>query len=70
MMRLSPMTQTARLADKLDYARRRADETGLAYIVTNFGHVWLDTPGQRRDAERLGDGIHAIVEPALDRVKS
>lgn len=37
-----------------EYARRRANETGRAYIVSSEGHVMLDCANNRRALADLG----------------
>lgn len=37
-----------------EYAQRRANETGAAYIVTGMGHAWYDCAQNRELAPECG----------------
>ena len=48
-----------------DYAQARANETGRPYLITVFGHCFMDCPQNRKLAldPELGEGIAARVLP-------
>jgi hypothetical protein len=55
----------------MEYAQRRANETGMDYLVSDMGHVWVRV-GNNETTMRLVDentgqslfgGIAAIVRP-------
>jgi hypothetical protein len=50
-----------------EYAQRRANETGRAYLVTNMGHAMMLT-GNRRLAQTHLGGIAQIVRKARKAV--
>jgi hypothetical protein len=47
----------------LEYATKRADETGSAYLITQMGHVLWACPFNRRLAKNELGGIAQIVRP-------
>jgi hypothetical protein len=49
------------------YAQRRANETGVRYLVTMQGHAWPDLAGNRENAERWAGGIAGIFRPVRKR---
>lgn len=61
--------------DVMGYAQQRANETGMDYLVSGMGHVWvrvgnneatmqlLDYDGTDYVGAPLFGGIHAIVRP-------
>jgi hypothetical protein len=46
-----------------EYARKRANETGKAYLVTNYGHGLLDVPANRRLVDEIGASTVEILYP-------
>jgi len=51
--------------DTREYAQARANETGRAYLITVFGHCFMDCPQNRTLAldPAIGDGIAVKVYP-------
>ena len=51
--------------DTKQYAQSRANETGRPYIITTFGHCFMDCAQNRKLAldPEMGEGIAARVYP-------
>jgi len=49
----------------LDYAQTRANETGRPYLITIFGHCFMDCPSNRKLAlnSAIGEGIAETIYP-------
>lgn len=48
-----------KLQKSIDYANTRCLQTKRHYLVTNEGHVWIDTPLNR---SHLGDDLQCVYE--------
>lgn len=46
-----------------EYAQRRANETGRAYIVSDYGHAMLDCTGNRRVIREIECKVAARFVP-------
>jgi hypothetical protein len=53
----------------MEYAQARANETGRPYLITVFGHCFMDCASNRKMAlnPALGEGIAATVYPNYSR---
>lgn len=51
------LTSKAVMDKALEYADKRRAETGQGYIVSDYGRVLLDCPGNRRVLRELGEDI-------------
>lgn len=49
--------------EKREYAQRRANETGRAYLVSAAGNVLADYPENRALAENECGGVVFVAEP-------
>lgn len=49
-----------------EYASRRANETGLPYIISNKGHAVVDSKHNRDAFTKLGLTIVKTVQPEKD----
>jgi len=54
----------------IDYAQTRANETGRPYIITVFGHCFMDCAHNRKVANNpdIGEGILAKVYPNYSNI--
>ena len=63
-------TGDRKLGDELrereeDYAQRRANETGRAYIISNIGHVLMDCQINRMSLRALRAHVVRRIEPTV-----